>query len=207
MRTRTILSLSILSFLLVACAVKNSPLPTPASTFIGQFIWQTDGVCGYRMLRPERWTASESECRAYVFPDSQGQDNQLIFRVANYEVFAQQTDGLIAQYELFEKDPSLSGWTKSVEQMWQSNGIESILEDTLPQAKIYSLHSPGSSDTQILALTIDQKQPLVLSLNATGEYADSEYLHSEHLWEDFVTMVKSLSAINYDPSNVAPSLP
>ena len=88
MQPRQILILSILSLLLAACAATNSPvptlvtpdthsIPTPASTFIEQFIWQTDGLCGYRMLRPERWSASESECRAYVPTDSQGESNQL----------------------------------------------------------------------------------------------------------------------------------
>ena len=88
----------------------------------------------------------------------------------------QQTEGIIAQYELFNQDPSLEGWTKGIEQMWESNGIESILEDTLPQTKIYSLRSPGSSDIQIIAFAIDQEQPLVLSLDASGEYGNLERL-------------------------------
>jgi hypothetical protein len=219
MQTRKIFILSILDLLLVACAATNSPtptllatstepIPTPASTLIERFIWQTDGLCGYRILRPERWDASEAECRAYVLASSEGQTNPLILRVANYQVLAQQqTEGIIAQYELFKQDPSLEGWTKGVEQMWQSNGIESTLEDTPPQAKIYSVQSPGSSDRQIIALVTDHEQPLVLSLNAAGEYADLERLRNEHLWDDFVTMVNSLGAIDYDPNNVTPSLP
>jgi hypothetical protein len=212
MRTKKILALSILSLLLTACAAINSsaptPIPTPASTLIEQFIWQTDGLCGYRILRPEGWAASESECRAYMLPGSEGQTDQLFLRVANYQVLAQQqTEGIIAQYELFKQDPSLAGWTKGVEQMWQSNGIESTLEATRPQAKIYSLRSPGSSDVQIIALSIHQEQPLVLSLNASGEYADLERLRDEHLWDDFVTMVDSLGSTGYNPNNITPSLP
>lgn len=219
MRTRRILTLLVLSLLLAACAATNLPtptlvtsstdsIPTPASTLIGQYVWQTDGLCGYRVLRPEGWDASESECRAYVPPDLRDRNNRLILRVANYQVLAQQqTEGIIAQYELFKQHPSLEGWTKGVEQMWESNGIESTLEDTLPQAKIYSVQSPGSSDIQVVALTTNQEQPLVVGLNASGEYADLERLRNEHLWDDFVTMVNILGAINYDPSNVTPSLP
>ena len=219
MPTRKIFILSILGLLLAACAAINSPtptllatstdpIPTPASTLIEQFVWQTDGLCGYRMLRPERWAAADAECRAYVLPSSEGQTDQLILRVANYQVRAQQqTGGILAQYELFKQDPSLEGWTKGVEQMWQSNGIGFTLEDTLPRAKIYSLRSPGSSDIQIVALVADQEQALGLSLAASGEYANLERLRNEHLWDDFVTMVSSLGAINYDPSNIIPSLP
>lgn len=219
MRPREFLITSILGVFLTACGATNppsptldtpgtEPIPTPASTLIEQFIWQADGLCGYRILRPEMWTASESECRAYVLPDAQDRNNQLMLRVANYQVRAQQqTEGILAQYELFKQNPSLEGWTKSVEQMWERNGIASTLEDTLPQAKIYSLRSPDSSDVQIIALAIDQEQPLVLSLNASGEYADLDRLRNEHLWDDFVAMVNSLSAINYDPGNVTPSLP
>jgi hypothetical protein len=219
MRTIAIFILSILGLLLAACAAVNSPtptllatstdpIPTPASTRIKQFVWQTDGLCGYRMLRPERWAAADAECRAYLLPGSKRQTDQLALRVANYQVLAQQqTEGIIAQYELFKQNPSLEGWTKGVEQMWQSNGIESTLEDTLPQAKIYSLPSPGSSDIQVVALTTNQEQPLVVGLNASGEYADLERLRNEHIWDDFVTMVNSLGAIDYDPNNVTPSLP
>src|SRR5690554_6594805 len=119
MRSRNILRLSILGLLLVACAEANSPtptlfasrtdsIPTPASTLIEQFVWQTDGLCGYRMLRPDMWIAAESECRIYVPPDLQDRNNQVILRVANYQVMAQQqTEGILAPYELFKKDPSL----------------------------------------------------------------------------------------------------
>jgi hypothetical protein len=143
-----------------------------------------------------------------MLPGSQGQNNQLTLRVVNYQVLAQQqTAGIIAQYELFKQDASLEGWTEGVEQMWQSNGIEFTLEETLPQAKIYSLQSPGSSDIQLAALAIDQEQPLALSLNASGEDANLESLRNENLWDDFLMMVNSLSTISYDPSNIVPSLP
>lgn len=218
MQTRKILILSILGLFLAACAATNSQppsavinadtIPTPASTIIEGFIWQTDGLCGYRILRPKMWIASESECRLYMLSGSQGQNNQLTLRVVNYQVLAQQqTAGIIAQYQLFKQDASLEGWTKGVEQMWQSNGIEFTLEETLPQAMIYSLQSPGSSDIQIAALAIDQQQPLALSLNASGENANLESLRNENLWDDFLTMVNSLSTVSYDPSNIVPSLP
>jgi hypothetical protein len=128
MRPREFLIFSILTLLLAACAARDAqppsivtntkPIPTPVSTLIEQFVWQTDGLCGYRVLRPEGWVASESECRAYVPPDLRDRNNQLILRVANYQVLAQQqTEGIIAQYELFKQHPSLEGWTKGVEQM------------------------------------------------------------------------------------------
>jgi len=163
--------LAILSLLLAACTAAGLPtpepvvdskvsIPTPASTIIGRFVWQIDGLCGYQMLRPESWTAAAADCRVYRPPGPQGQNNRLTLRVVNYQLMAEQkTGGLIAQFELFRTDPSLEGWTKGMEQTWQDNGIKSALETTLSRAKIYSLQSPGSPDLQLAALVIDQKQP------------------------------------------------
>lgn len=218
MRYKEVLFFLAVCFLLTACGATSSPsptpgssnahtLPTPASALGGSFVWQTDGLYDYRMLRPEHWEASASECRFYFPPGSQDQADRLALAACNYQIAAQQLPGgMIAQFELFKLASSLAGWTQGVEQMWQSNGIASTLLSTLPQAKIYSIQSPGSPDLQIIAFVIDHDQPLALSLYAYGAYADPDRLRSEHVWDDFVTMVTGMSAIDYDPSKVTPAL-
>ncbi len=226
MRRLAILTFLAAGPLLIACAasISTSPtsatssagaLPTPASALIGRFVWQTDGRCGYRSLRPTQWPAVGSECGAYVLPGTQGQAHRLALQFYNYQVLDQQQAqaiqpgmwGMLPQYELFKRDSSLAGWTKGVEQMWKSMGIDSTLLSTLPQAKIYSTRGPSGSDLTIVALVIDQSQPLGLGLFASGAYANLDHIRSEHIWDDYMTMVNSLQAIRYDPANVTPALP
>jgi len=93
---------------------ENSGLPSPASAEIQAFVDQTDGACGYRMLRPQDWQPSQAECRSYALTTSA--EDRLVLRVVNYQVIAQQLDGAtVAQYEAFKLDSSLEGWTAAVE--------------------------------------------------------------------------------------------
>lgn len=205
------LTLGTLSIINSACqptpARNNAAIPTPSSQVISNFVWQTDGLCGYHMLRPRKWDSSVSECRSYMLPGSQSQTNRLIFRAINYQVRAQgMTDGILAQLELFERDPSLDGWTRGIEKMWESNGIEATLLETLSHAKLYAVRSPGSEDLQIVAYVIDQNQPLGIYLTASGIYADLGYLREAGILDDLVTMVSSLQATDYDPANINPEL-
>jgi hypothetical protein len=160
------------------------------------------------MLRPEKWQAEASECRWYAPPGSQDQADRLALRVSNYQVLAQQmSGGTIAQYEAFKQESSLEGWTSLIEHMWLQTNVAFTLEKMLPQARIYVL-DPGTGDSLILAAqAVDQEQPLALGLYAYGAYADLARLRSQHVWDDFVTMVNSVRAVNYDPANVTPSLP
>ena len=206
------LAILILLLVLIGCsaddamstdtAVKEA-VPTPASEGIARFVWQTDGVCGYRMLRPEEWEASRQECRSFSLHSSA--EDKLELTVINYQVTAQHIkDGSVVQYALFEQDPSLEGWVQSVEKSWSNNGIQFTLLNTLPQAKVYSLGIPASTNVEIVALLIDQNQPLGLSLIASGSYASLERLQKDGLGDDFLTMLESVEAIPYEPQNLDP---
>jgi len=186
-------------------------IPTPVSSLVGTFVWQTDGLFGYRTLRPTNWESMNLiDSRTYGTPGFRAQADRIVLRVVNlqahYKVGTTPT-GLIATLSLFEQAPSLEGWTAGVEQMWKSDGIESTLLRTLPQAKIYAVKSPGSSDIQqIVAYAVDKDQPLSISLTASGAYADQEFLQREGILDDFAAMVASIQAIPQDPQNVAPLL-
>ena len=185
-------------------------IPTPASSLIGNFVWQTDGLFGYRMLRPTNWEPVNSvDAREYGTPSFQSAADRIVLRAINLKAYyksATSANGLIAQLALFEQDSSLDGWTKGIEQMWKSDGLESTLLRTLPQARIYSVTSPGSSDVQLVAYAVDQNQPLAISLTASGAYADMDRLQKEGILEDFAMMVASIQAIPQDPQNVDPPL-
>ena len=76
--------------------------------------------------------------------------------------------------------------------------------NTLPQAKVYLLGIPASTNLEIVALLINQNQPLGLSLIASGSYANLERLQKDGLVDDFLTMLESVEAIPYDPQNLDP---
>jgi len=183
-------------------AVKDAA-PTPASEGIVSFVLQTDGVCGYRMLRPEEWEPSRQECRSFSLHSSA--EDKLELTVINYQVTAQQIkDGIVVQYALFEEDSSLEGWAKNVEKSWSNIGIRFTLLNTPPQGKVYLLGIPASTNLEIVALLINQNQPLGLSLIASGSYANLERLQKDGLVDDFLTMLESVEAIPYDPQNLDP---
>lgn len=182
--------------------VKNAA-PTPASVAIVSFVWQTDGVCGVRMLRPKGWASSRQECRSFSLHSSA--EDRLELTVINYQLTSEQIkNGSIVQYALFEQDSSLEGWTQNIENSWGNIGIQFTLLNTLPYAKVYSLEIPASTNVEIAALLINQNQPLGLSLIASGSYASLERLQKEGLVDDFLTMLESVEAIPHDPQNLDP---
>lgn len=177
----------------------------PASTEIKAFVDQTDGACGYHMLRPQDWQLSENECRYYTYQNSA--NDRLELRVVNYQVMAQQMEGgTIAQYEAFKLDSSLEGWAAIMEQSWSSVGVKFTLIETLPQSVIYQLESPQSTGVELLALAVSENQPLGISLNAYGAYASLDSLEKVGLKADFITMVESIAAISHDPKNTEPKI-
>ncbi len=217
---KRILILIIVDLALSACAGTTSTIstvqpgekviPTPASSLVGSLVWQTDGLFGYRMLRPTNWeSANSGDSREYATPGSRAKADRIVLRVVNLQAHyksATSPTGLNATLALFEMNSSLEGWTKGVEQNWKSNGIESTLLRRLAQAKIYSVTSPGSSDIQIVAFAVDKNQPLAMDLTASGTYADMERLRKDGILDDFSAMVASAQAIPQDPRDVEPPL-
>lgn len=185
-------------------------LPTPISSLMEHFVWQTDGLFGYHMLRPANWDSINLvDYRGYTTPGFAEQADRILVRVVNLQTSDESSGtstGLTATLALFEKEPSLEGWTEGIEQNWQSNGIESTLLRTLPEAKLYSVRSPSSSDVQIVAYSVDRKQPIAIDLTASGIYADIDYLQQKGILDDFIAMVESVQAIPQNPQNIKPPL-
>lgn len=203
-------ALLLIAGVLTACAQPNGDIiPTPASSLVKSFLWQTDGLYGYRMLRPADWEPIDmQDRRGYHPPGPAGQPDQVLLMAFNLQVIAKATESptsMIAQWALFKRDHSLAGWTGGIEQMWTSNGTEFTLVRTLPQAKIY-LHKPRPDLIWVEAYAVDNDQPLTIGLEAHGAYADEARLQKEGLLDDFATMVGSISAIQPDPKNIDPVL-
>lgn len=186
-------------------------IPTPHSPLIESFIWQTDGKFGYRMLRPAGWNAVDEDLdRLYLPAGSEGQADRVNLEVLNLKVIADRnvtSSGAIAQWLLFQKAPTLEGWTLGLEQSWPSTGVQFRLEQTLPNAKIYLLKMSSSPDSTLLVgAVVSQDQPLLVGMNTYGAYSGEEYVRSSRLLEDFVTMVSSLSVVAPGPNLSDPPL-
>ncbi len=185
-------------------------IPTPASSLMGSFVWQTDGLFGYRMLRPANWdSVNLVDYRGYASSGFRGQADRILLRAVNLQAHfktATSPTGVNTTLYLFEINPSLDGWTEGVEQNWKSLDIEFTLLSTLSQAKLYSVRSSGSSAVQIVAYVVDENQPLAIDLTASGIYADMDRLRQDGILEDFSAMVGSVQAIPHDPINVEPPL-
>lgn len=191
----------------------GSATPTPHSSFISGFVEQTDGVAGYRMLRPTNWTAlggDPIDGRVYLGPGPANIQQGIVISVVNLKVSAASTGSGagMAQWLLFQQNSSLAGWTSGIEAMWARDGETFTLLRTLPHAKIYVLSpAPGSGLLFLVAYAIDQGQPLVVQLQASGTEADLSRLEAQGVVDDFATMVGSITAIPADPLNVVPALP
>jgi hypothetical protein len=201
-----LLSVSVLT----ACAQSSgNSIPTPSSSLVKNFLWQTDGLYGYRMLRPADWEPIDmKDRRGYQPPGLPSQADQVLLMASNLQVIAKATESptsMIAQWALFERDHSLEGWTAGIEQLWTNTGTKFTLARTLPQAKIY-LIKPASDLLYVVAYAVDNDQPLTIGLEAHGAYADEARLQKEGLLDDFATMVSSISAVQPDPSKTAPAL-
>ncbi len=185
-------------------------VPAAVSQQVGSFIRQTDGVFSYRMLRPANWQAADLvDHRGYTTPGYLQETDRMALRVVNLQVHYKHANtpvNLLEQLTLFEDDPSLDGWTRGIEQMWQKDGFEWKLLQTLPQAKIYAIRSPSSPDLQVIAYVVDQDQPLTVDLLASGAYADLERLQKDGILDDFSVMVASIHAIPRDTKNIDPAL-
>src|ERR1019366_417703 len=187
--------------------------PTPRSSLISSFVEQTDGVAGYRMLRPTNWTAlggDPIDGRSYIGPGPANVQQGIVITAMNLKLSAASlgANTLSAQWLLFQQDSSLIGWTAGIEAMWARDGETFTLLRTLPNAKIYMVSLAAGSPPVVLgAYAIDQGQPLILELQASGTEADLTRLEAEGIVDDFATMAGSITAIPADPQNVVPALP
>ena len=191
-------------------------LPTPSSDLITSFVEQTDGVFGYRMLRPSNWTPQGFGLpmgRGYVAPRFEGTQMQgLVLSAVNLRVAGEATGphGMVAQWLLFQRHPALDGWTAAIEQLWRGDGYAFTLLRVLPTARVYALTALGGTPlpaVDLVAYAVDEGQPLGLMLEGSGTYASLATLEQTGIVDDLATMAGSLRAIPPDPQDVHPALP
>lgn len=125
----------------------------------------------------------------------------------NYLTLNPAENDIIIERTIFEKDPSLQGWTAGMERFWPTIDVTATLLRTLPEAKIYSLEVPESGELDLVAFVVDGNQPISVALYAHGSDADLGDLTRAGVVSDFVTIVESVRQAAYDPGNVEPHLP
>ena len=78
----------------------------------------------------------------------------------------------------------------------------------IANANVYSLSlAAGSPIVVLVAYAIDQGQPLILGLQASGTEADLGRLGAEGIVDDFAAMAGSITAIPENGHNAVPALP
>ncbi len=198
-----------------ALGLRTADTPSPASSAVGGFVWQTDGTYGYRMMRPkgEEWAAESAPgWRFYLMPRSlQGRD-ALGLRVTNLSAVEEgRTSDDLEVLALFEANPSLDGWTAGIEAGLARDAWQPIrLVRSSPAAKIYLLPADASLDPRAIRLTgfrVEGDAALMIDLFAIGSYASLDRLEADGIVEDLATMLNSASAIPVDPTNISPALP
>ena len=208
----------LVAVVLVAVVVRpaigpGSAIPTPHSSIVSGFVEQTDGVYGYRMLRPANWTSVGGDFpdgRQYLGPGPANAQQGIVVRVVNLQLPAASLGPASsnALWLIFEQHPTLVGWTAGIENLFKREGSSVTVLRTLPEAKIYSVTNPaGASYVFLAAYAVNHGQPLILTLEASGADADLGRLEAQGIVEDFATMVGSITAIPADPRNVEPALP
>lgn len=182
----------------------------PASPFISGFVDQTDGLYGYRMLRPVNWTPTSSptpDGRRYDAPGTSFLTEGLSFVVVNLAaVPAAQRDN--STWRPWLANPTLAGWTTAAEQNDFGAGNATVTPlRTLPNARIFAVTYPGLTYMVLVGLVVDDGHPIFLQLAGAGTENSLDRLVSQHVVDDFATMVASVRAIGADPANVSPPLP
>ncbi len=204
--------LALLALLLAGCSAVSSRIvpPTPTSESLDSVhgILQDDGLCSYQIPRPRTWKPTESQCCTFTLPDSQDENDQITLQVLNYR-FQQQahTGSSVAQYQAFVQNPTLKSWTKAIEKIWENNGITFELLDTLPEAKIYLISGPDGGEAQLAAYTIQNDDPLGISLTGSGAFTDGSKLKEDGVLDDFAAMLNNIKVIGCNATPMPPEKP
>ena len=186
----------------------TSAAPAAASTIVGSFVWQVDGKYGYAMWRPADWSVTDLDVgRGYIAPGAAPGQLPMSITSVNYLTLSPIPNEILTERTLFEEHPSLDGWATAMEQLWRSNRFDSALLRVLPDARIYGVTMPESSDLSLVALVVDGAEPIGVTLHASGPDADSTHLEQTGVFADFVTIVESVRSVPHEPENVVPALP
>ena len=207
--TKKHLLVLLVALVLTACAKKDAT-PSIKSSFMGSLTWQTDGLYGYRMLRPADWQAiNMGAARGYSSLDFTGNTDYFMLIVANPEISKQapqQFASMKTAWEQYEKNPTLSGWTKGIERVWKENGVSYTLEVKMSNARIYSV-TLSSSQVQLVGFVLDKQGPLVIEMDVFGGLANLENLRNVGFVNEFSDIVTGAGIIPSDPKNINPPFP
>jgi hypothetical protein len=120
---------------LCACdgrASRQPEVPQPRSELFGQFVWEENPGKACAMLRPASWTVRGNG--AYLAPDATDQAS-VSLQVDNYGVAwaGKDANATSAHWELYKANPTLEGWTRGVEEMWEREGVPFERQASLAQ--------------------------------------------------------------------------
>lgn len=165
----------------------------PVSQAVDRFLWQTDGIYGYRMLRPAAWEASSlGTARGYFPSDATLQTTPLLLTAVNWQALAeiaQVSQQVVVPYQLFQRDPQLADWGAAMEQKWQEADLPYTLLQTLPDAQIYAFIFSETGFIQLAAYVISDGKPFLLQLESR-DGVTLEQLRDRGIFADFITMVE-----------------
>jgi hypothetical protein len=195
--------------ILTGCTTKTVT-PILKSSFMGKLTWQTDGVYGYRMLRPADWQAlNMGGGRGYSSQFLTGDKDFFILIVSNPEISVQgpqQFASMKAANEQYQAHPTLNGWMNGLEQVWKDNGTVYKLELKFSNSRIYSLII-SDNQVQLIGYVVDKQGPLVIEMNIFGALANIENLRTLGFVNEFSDIVTGAGSIPSDPKNINPPFP
>jgi hypothetical protein len=186
-------------------------IPIAASAEVGAFVWQTDGVYGYRMLRPAGWAMSDSgTSRDFVSPEGAGQP-RLALHVVNLRAKEwPQPWGVGGFLRAFEAAGSFEAWVASIANRELGGAERATLPPDLARvAAVFFAQSDGPDGPRIMpfAFKVSEGQPLLLALEGNAGPDEFDALQASGVWDDYLTMLRSLSALPMDAANVTPWAP
>lgn len=191
--------------------VAQDAIPAAKNAEVGAFVWQTDGVYGYRMLRPAGWNATDARAaRDYSALAVEGQP-PMTLHVVNLRAKAWDgmSEGLAASLQAFESAPTLDGWAAILRNDQNLLGGRAQLVTRNDSVRVFYDDEQGSNDRRLtlVALKVSDGQPLIMALESP--FAPTEYtaVETSGLLDDFLVMANSLAAEPIDVANVAPWAP
>jgi len=179
-----------------ATGTPASQIEIPAqSELFRSLIWDHQPDLGYVMLRPTNWISQEhgTAARSYI-PDAGPEKDNVTLLVTNYQKSAKSLPqgGILVQWELFQDNRTLDGWTQALEASWERSNTRYQIEYETDRAKIYFLQiAPGGNG--LVAYIVDQGQPFSVALDLRGDIADADQIKEAGIVTDLVTIVDSFN--------------
>lgn len=192
-------------------AFYNLNTAQPVSQAINKFLWQTDGVYGYRMLRPAGWTASNlGTARGYFPANTAEQTTPLLLTAVNLKALAAiaaNTNKQVVPFFLFQQNPEILPWTAAMETQWQKADLSYTRLASINGGLLYAFVFRDTGFITLAAYIVRDNQPLLLQLESRDASTTLEQLRERGILADFVTMAESVTGIEHNATKVIPPLP